>query len=120
MLNKNSLGCKKGTAKQSRINAITEFDWYEQGLISSCCQADWNIAMINVLKQLVRTRTDIKLWPSEYNFQLLSYMVVKSVRRKVSQLDAASEAIDQRTLLYLYNYFYVCMIQSSSCCDLLE
>ena len=33
---------KKGAAKQSRINAITEFDWEEQGLISSCGQADWN------------------------------------------------------------------------------
>ena len=24
---KTALGCKKGTAKQSRINAITEYDW---------------------------------------------------------------------------------------------
>ena len=37
-------------------------------LTSSCGQADWNIVMINVLKQLVRTRTDIKLWSSEYSF----------------------------------------------------
>ena len=27
MINKNSLGCKNGTAKQSRINATTEYDW---------------------------------------------------------------------------------------------
>ena len=33
---------KKGAAKQSRINATTEFDWEEQGLISSCGQVDWN------------------------------------------------------------------------------
>ena len=39
---------------------ITEFDWQEQGLISSCGQADWNIVMINILQQLVRTRTDIE------------------------------------------------------------
>ena len=29
---------------------------------------DWNIVMINTLKQLVRTRTDIKLQPREYSF----------------------------------------------------
>ena len=55
---------KKGSAKQSKINAITEFDWSAEGLISSCGQVDWNIIMINVLKQLVRTRTDIELRPS--------------------------------------------------------
>ena len=59
---------KKGTAKQSRINAITEFDWQKQGLISSCGQAYWNIVMINVLKQLVSTRTDIELRPSGHSF----------------------------------------------------
>ena len=65
MLNKRAWSCKKGAANQSRTNAITEFDWSEQGLISSCGQAD---CMIHVLKQLVRTRTDIKLWPSGYSF----------------------------------------------------
>ena len=34
---------------QNRINVITEFDWLEeQGLISSCSQANWNVVMINV------------------------------------------------------------------------
>ena len=50
MQTKTACGCKKGAAKQSRINAITEFDWYEQGLISLCGQADWNIVTLNVLK----------------------------------------------------------------------
>ena len=59
---------KKSAAKQSRINTITEFDWQEQGLISNCGKADWNIVMINVLKQLVRTKIDIELWPSGYSF----------------------------------------------------
>ena len=68
MLNKTAWGCKKGAAKQSRINAITKFDWEEQGLKSSCGQADWIIVMINVLKQLVRTRNDIKFRPSGYSF----------------------------------------------------
>ena len=40
---------KKGAAKQSRINAITEYDWQEQGLISSCSQVDCNIIMINII-----------------------------------------------------------------------
>ena len=53
---------------ESMQTAITEFDWLKQGLISSCDQADWNIVMINVLKQLVRTRTDIELQPSGYSF----------------------------------------------------
>ena len=37
---KQPVAVKKGTAKQSRINAITEYDWQEQGLISSCGQVD--------------------------------------------------------------------------------
>ena len=37
-------------------------------IISTRGQVDWNIVMINILKQLVRTRTDIKFWPSRYNF----------------------------------------------------
>ena len=36
-------GSKKGAAKQSRINALTEYDWQE-------------------------IRTDIKLWPSRLEF----------------------------------------------------
>ena len=43
---KQLLVVKKGAAKQSRINAITEYDWYEQGLISNCSQTDRNIVMI--------------------------------------------------------------------------
>ena len=31
------------TFKQNRINTITEYDWYEKGLISGCRQVDWNI-----------------------------------------------------------------------------
>ena len=45
---KTAWGCKKGATKQSRINAITEYDWYEQGLISSCGQVDWHIIIINI------------------------------------------------------------------------
>ena len=37
----------KGAAKQ-RINAIIEYNWQKQGLISSYGQADWNIVMINI------------------------------------------------------------------------
>ena len=40
---------KKGAAKQSRINAITEYDLYEQELISRCGQVDWNIFTINII-----------------------------------------------------------------------
>ena len=51
---------------------ITEFDWKEQILmISTCGQVDWNIIIINILKELVRTRTDIKLRPSGYSFPML-------------------------------------------------
>ena len=35
-----SVAVKKGAAKQSRINAVTEYDWLEQGLISSYGQVD--------------------------------------------------------------------------------
>ena len=35
--------------------------------MSSCSQVDLNIIMINILKQLVRTSTDIDLWPSGYS-----------------------------------------------------
>ena len=47
---KQPVAVKKGVAKQSRINAITEYDWQEQELISSCGQVDWNIIIINILK----------------------------------------------------------------------
>ena len=40
-------------------------------LIATCDQVDWNIVMINILKQLVRTRTDVKvdivLYVASYN-----------------------------------------------------
>ena len=36
----------------------------EQALISIYSHVDWNIVMINILKQLVRGKTDIKLRPS--------------------------------------------------------
>ena len=34
---------------------------------NSCGQVDQNIIMINKLKQLLRTRTNIELWPSGYS-----------------------------------------------------
>ena len=39
---------------------------------------DWNINMINILKQLatvVRVRTDIKLWPSGRGFPQATYTI---------------------------------------------
>ena len=36
--------------------------------MSTCGQVDWNIAIINVLKPLVRVQNDIELWPSRYSF----------------------------------------------------
>ena len=32
---------------------------------------DWNIVLINILKQPVRTGTEIELWPSGYSFPML-------------------------------------------------
>ena len=50
---KNSLWLlEMGTAKHSRINAITELHLIEQGLMSTCSHVDWNIVMVNILKQL--------------------------------------------------------------------
>ena len=44
-----------------RINAVTEYDWQEQGLISSCGQVDWNIIIINTLNQVTYSSGTLKL-----------------------------------------------------------